>query len=214
MRARSNAPWMLLLVMLPLAACQCDDAPPPPRAPQPRAELVGEELLAQLPKPEGTPLDAQALAGALPSAIGGATAEGDAQPESTPLSNEGTLSTARRTYVQDGTRITLQLSDMLHAPLLRQMMLSAKERAEQGKASAWTPTSVHGLDAVAQHLAVQNAAIANIAITERLFLNVRVEPAEGVQPALDWADKLAFEPLKKLQVEAPAPREPSQPPPL
>jgi len=204
----------VLLAMLLLGACRCDDKPPPVRKAE-RRELKDEELLAQLPKIEGAPIDPALLAETLPAVLDEAKAEGEAQTESTPLANNGSLSIARRTYVQGETRITVQITDMMHAPLLRQTMISAKANAERGKTSSWTPAEVQGRDAVAQRFAEQNAAIANVAATDRVFVNVRVEPAETAELALQWAEKLPLDPITKLvPTTDPQPAEPKQPPPL
>lgn len=192
----------VLLVLLLVTACRCDDSPPPVRKPEQRRPPQGEELLGKVPGPEGTPFEPSALAAMLPAKLGEAEADGETQTETTALANDGKLPIARRSYVQGGTRITVQLTDMLHAPLMRQMMLDAKEQAEKTKSPAWAPATVQGHETVLQHLASQGAAIANVAVTDRLFVNVRVEPAENAAAALPWAEKMTFEPITKLAAPA------------
>src|SRR5688572_619446 len=155
MPLREDAIRIALLAALLVGACECDDEPPPVRKAQALPELTDEELLAKLPKIEGTPIDPSALATVLPSTLGDAAAEGDVQTESTPLANEGSLSIARRIYVKDGQRITVQVTDMLHAPLLRQVMMEAKAKAENSKSQSWKAATVQGHDAVVQHVPSQ-----------------------------------------------------------
>jgi len=201
---------LFLLAVLLISACRCDDSPPPVRKAEERRAPQGEELLSKIPGPEGTPFEAASLATLLPATLGDAAAEGEAQAETTALANEGRLPVARRVYVKDSTRITVQLTDMQHAPLMRQMMLEAKQQAEKSAKPSWTPASVQGRDAVLQHLPSNSAAIANVAVTDRLFLNVRVEPADDAAAALPWAEKLPLEPITKLAPpQSPPPGAPS-----
>jgi hypothetical protein len=211
-----NAPLrIVLLATLSLAACRCDDSPPTRKA-ETRAprEPKHEELLPQLPEPEGTIFDATVLAGVLPAALGDAAAEGDATVESSALSNGGSTASARRTYVSGDHRITVQISDMQHAPLLREMMANARKRIEQQGASAsWKIATVQGHDTVVQHLSAQRTALANVIATDRLFVNVRVEPADSAELAIEWANKVPLEPITKLQAQEPTSAPPSQLPP-
>jgi hypothetical protein len=198
-----------LLALLLVAACRCDDSPPPIRraeAPKPRKD---EQLLAKIPRPEGTPFEATVLATVLPATLGEAAAEGDVYTETTPLGDAGKLPLARRVYAQGGTRITVQLTDMQHAPVMRQMMLDAKKQAEKMKSPSWAPATVHGHEAVLQYLPTQGAAIANVTATDRLFVNVRVEPAGNAEAALPWAEKVAYEPITKLAPPQTPPAAPS-----
>lgn len=188
-----------LLGALLLGACRCDDSPPPTRAAEAPRERKDEELLAPLPAPEGMAFEASVLATTLPATLGDAAPEGDVRTENTPLSNGGSTSMASRTYVKGEYRITVQISDMQHAPLLREAMTNAKSRLEQSKSSSWKVSTVQGRDAVAQHLAAQRIAIANVIATDRLFVNVRVEPADSAAAAIEWADKVPLEPITKLQ---------------
>jgi hypothetical protein len=202
-----------LLGLLLLGACRCDDSPPPVRRADAPRELRDEALLLQLPELEGTPLDPSVLATALPATLGDATPEGDVRTESTPLANGGSTSTASRTFVKGEHRIIVQISDLQHAPLLREAMINAKIKLAEGKTSSKIAT-VQGHDAIAQILAAQRTAIVNVIATDRLFVNVRVEPADNTDVALEWANKVPLEPLTKLQPPSSAPAEPSQPPPL
>lgn len=198
-----------LLALLLVAACRCDDSPPPIRKAEAPKPLKDEQLLGKIPGPEGTPFEATVLATVLPATLGEAAAEGEVQTETTPLGEAGKLPLARRVYVQDGTRITVQLTDMQHAPVMRQMMLDANKQAAKMKTPSWVPASVHGREAVLQHLPTQGAAIANVAVTDRLFVNVRVEPAGNAEAALPWAEKVAYEPIKKLAPPQTPPAAPS-----
>lgn len=205
---------IVLLATLSLTACRCDDSPPPVR----KAEAVAprepkhEELLVKLPEPEGTIIDPNVLAAALPAALGDAAPEGDAISESSPLSNGGSTASASRTYVQGDLHITVQISDMQHAPLLREMMTNARQRIEkQGASASWKVATVQGHETVVQHLAAQRTALANVIATERLFVNVRVEPADNAEIAIEWANKVPLEPITKLQTQEPAPAPASQP---
>ena len=122
---------------------------------------------------------------------------------------------ASRAYVKDGLRITVQISDMQHAPLLRQKITEARARIEkEAGSSSWKAATVQGHDAMVQHLAAQQVAIANVLASERLFVNVRVEPADGTDIALEWANKLSMDAITKLQAPGSAPAQGSQPPPL
>jgi hypothetical protein len=205
---------IVLLGVVLLGACRCDDAPAPIRKAEAPRERKHEELLGQLPPPEGTPFEASVLATALPAALGDATAEGDVRTESSPLSNGGSTSMASRTYVKGEHRITVQITDMQHAPLLREAMSNAKTKLENSKSSSWKVTTVQGHDAVAQLLAAQSIAIANVIATERLFVNVRVEPAESADAAIEWANKVPLEPIMKLLAPDSPPAPGSQPPSL
>lgn len=201
-----------LLGLLLLGACRCDDGPAPIRKADAPRELKDEELLGLMPPPEGTPFEPSVLATALPDALGDATPEGDARTESAPLSNGGSTATASRTYVKGEHRITVQISDMQHAPLLREAMSKAMLKSDDGKSSSWKVATVQGHDAVAQLLAAQQIALANVIATERLFVNVRVEPADSSDIAIEWANKIPLEPITKLQPPGSAPAPGSQPP--
>jgi hypothetical protein len=203
-----------LLGLVLLAACRCDDTPPPIRKAEAPRERKDEELLVQLPQPEGTPFDANVLVTALPAALGDAKPEGEARAESTPLSNGGSTSMASRTYVKGEHRITVQISDMQHAPLLREAMSNAKTKLQDSKSATSRALTVQGHDAVAQLLAAQRVAIANVIVTERLFVNVRVEPADDLDIAIEWASKVPLEPITKLPQPDSPPAQPSQPPSL
>lgn len=207
-----------LLVVLLLAACRCDDSPPPVRKAEERREVTGEEGVTQLPMPEGTPLEPSVLATTLPPTLGDATAEGEAVPESTPLGDDGKLSVARRVYVKGEQRITVQLTDALHAPLLLAAVATAKAKAkakaEQTNTDSWQTEAVQGHDVSLQYLETQRAAMVNVIVSARLFLNVRVEPAENASAALEWAQKFPMEPITKLLPADSAPAQPAQPPPL
>jgi len=202
-----------LLGLLLLGACRCDDAPPPIRKAEAARERKDEELLLKLPELEGTPFEPSVLATALPETLGDATPEGDVVTESMPLSNGGSTSTASRTFVKGEHRITVQISDLQHAPLLREAMTNAKTKLAEGKTSSKIAT-VQGHDAIAQLLAAQRMAIVNVIATDRLFVNVRVDPADSADIALEWANKVPLEPLTKLQPPGSPPAAPSQPPPL
>jgi hypothetical protein len=203
-----------LLAVLPLAACRCDDSTPPVRKAEQRRAPTSEEILAQLPKPEGTPIEPSTLATTLPPALGDATAEGDAQLESTPLGDDGQLSVARRVYVKGEQRITVQLTDALHAPLLRAAVAGAKAKATEKEGGSWKLGAVNGRDVALQYFDATSAAMANVIVTDRLFLNVRVEPADKADVALEWAQKIPLEPITKLQAANPAQAPSAQPPPL
>jgi hypothetical protein len=205
---------IVLLATLSLAACRCDDSPPPTRKAETKAprEPKHEELLPQLPEPEGTIFDAKVLATALPAALGDAAAEGDATVESSALSNGGSTASASRTYVAVDHRITVQISDMQHAPLLREMMANARKRIEkQGASASWQVATVQGHETVVQYLSAQRTALANVIATDRLFVNVRVEPADDADIAIEWANKIPLEPITKLQAQETAPAQASQP---
>jgi hypothetical protein len=73
---------------------------------------------------------------------------------------------------------------------------------------------VQGHDVAVQHIANKGVAIANVIVSDRLFLNVRVEPADSADVAIDWAQKLPLDPIIKLQPADSAPASPSQPPPM
>lgn len=201
---------LFLLALLLCSACRCDDSPPPVRKAETRRPPQDEAALAKIPGPEGATFDPSALAALLPAALGDAASEAEAQTETTALANEGQLPIARRIYVRDNTRITVQLTDMQHAPLMRQMMRDAKQQAEKSAKPSWTPATVQGYDAVLQYMPSHSAAIANIAVTERLFVNVRVEPADRAELALTWADKLPLEPITKLEPPETSPAAPSR----
>jgi hypothetical protein len=212
-RMRPNDTRTALLGLLLLGACRCDDSPPPIRKADAPRELKDEALLLQLPEVEGTPFDPSVLATALPATLGDAPPEGDIVIESMPLANGGSTSTASRTFVKGEHRITVQISDLQHAPLLREAMINAKTKLAEGKTSSKIAT-VQGRDAIAQVLAAQRMAIVNVVATDRLFVNVRVDPADNADIALEWANKVPLEPLTKLQPPDSAPAAPSQPPPL
>lgn len=204
-----------LLALLLVGACRCDDSPGPVRKAEAPREPKSEGPLPTLPALEGEVFDPAVLATALPAALGDAQPEGEARTESSPLSNGGSTASASRTYVKEDLRITVQINDLQHAPLLRQAMSKAKDRIDKGGgASTWKFTLVQGHDAMAQHIAAQQMAIANVMATERLFVNVRVEPAESTDIALEWANKLPLEAITKLAAPGSAPAPGSQPPPM
>lgn len=205
-----------LFVVALVGACRCDDGPAPIRKAEQRHRALGSEgVIPKLPEPEGTPIDASALAGTLPASLGEATADGEAVADNTPLANDGKLPIARRTYEKGDLRITLQLSDTLHAPLLRAAVADAQAKAEeQGERSGWRGGAVQGHDVAVQYLASQSVAIANVVVTDRIFLNVRVDPADSAEAAIEWARKLPLEPITKLQPPGSEPAPPSQPPPM
>lgn len=211
---QTDAVRFIVLVPLFFTACRCDDTPPPVRAAEKPRERVHEELEAPMPAPDGTPIDSNVLAKTLPATLGDAAPEGEPRAENMPLSNGGTTSSATRTYVKGEARITVQVSDMQHAPLLRQAITNAKQRIEAGKRSSWKTAKVHGHDVVVQHLEAQHIAIANVIVTDRLFVNVRVEPAESADTAIEWAGKMIYEPITKLQAPLTEQGQPSQPPPM
>lgn len=209
-----NSLRIILLAALPLAGCRCDDSPPPIRKAEAPREPKHEELLGKVPEPEGTIFDAKVLASVLPAALGDATAEGEPVVENVPLSNGGSTASASRTYATVDQKIIVQISDMQHAPLLREMMANARARiAKQGDSATWKIATVQGHDAIVQHLTAQRTALANVIATERLFVNVRVEPADNADVATEWAAKVPLEPITKLQAEGPTPAPPSQPTP-
>jgi hypothetical protein len=198
-----------LLALLLVTACRCDDSPPPIHRAEPPKPRKDEQLLSKIPGPEGTTFEASTLATVLPDKLGDATPDGAAQTETTALGEAGRLPVARRTYVKDGTRIIVQVSDMQHAPVMRQMMLAAHAEAKKAKKPSWAPATVRGYDAVLQHMPAQGIALANVAVTDRLFVNLHVDPADNAEAALPWAEQVDYEPIKKLVPPESTPAAPS-----
>src|SRR5688572_2529189 len=119
----------VLLACLLIGACECDDTGPPARASQTSTPAApSEPPPSNLPPPEGTPLEPEALMKFAPDALAGFTANGPAEPKKAQLPNGGTLVWLHRQYHRGEQKLQLEVSDSLHAPGVREVVL-----AQQGQ---------------------------------------------------------------------------------
>jgi hypothetical protein len=219
MNGRLGGLWML--VLLPAAACECNDArssparsaqPPSSESPAPFSELVTSEgPPLKLPAAEGTPVSPERLASLAPDAIAGFAARGPAVPRSTPLPNGGQLPLARRNYARDVFTLQLDFSDALHAPNFRQLITSRQGQVRKAAGVDFRGTLVAGQPAIVQWHEANRTAVVNMVIEGRFMAHVKVSPAESAELALEVANALPVAAVGALGAPGGTPAKPASP---
>jgi hypothetical protein len=205
----SSRTHIALIACFMLSACNCEDGNTPQRKAQ-GASAANEptgEARPNLPPPEGTPVEPKVLERFAPESLPGEfTADGDAQRRSSPLPNGGTLPGIRRTYRRATQKLTLDITDSLHAASLRELVIAQQGQERKTARSEFKGASVAGQPALIQFHQPTETAIVNMVVGDRYMLNIKVSPVDSAQPALAAAAGLALSDLAQVDANNPAAR--------
>jgi hypothetical protein len=185
--------WPFFFV-LALGACAdaCDGS-----APSRSVQVLGPSGTEPYegPPPEGSPVSPNELKSALPETIGQLAPQGPPEPRQVPLSNKGTLTSARRSYAAGGQTLTLEITDTVHAPDVRALVNRAQELAKKTEHTSFEGTKIQGHRAVLQWHGSGKIALANALVGERFLVNLRLQPADDTVLVAALAEQV---PLAKL----------------
>lgn len=182
-----------------LSACSdCEGSAAPART---EATAKPPELEARVlpyPPPQGTPLSTDALAPLVPESIGAFARSGAVEPQSRQISNGGTITTVRSTYVHEANELQLEISDALHArPLIEWINKQQGTNALTPK-SSYDGVAIAGYPAIVQWQASTHTAYANLLIGDRLIVNLRLKPATSADTVIALAASLPLQEALKV----------------
>ena len=187
------------------AGCNCNSgsatSAPKPRAQREQAPIATEGKPLPPPEPPpGTPLPGDTFRADIPATVAGFTATTPGEATSAPLANGGVLTKFKRSYKRDEQTLELELSDSLHAPLLPKVIEQQQGTEKKTASSELVGTTVGGQPAVLMFQSASRIATASVLLGSRVLLNVRINPADDLQTAVEVASAL---PLKALAAKVP-----------
>jgi hypothetical protein len=202
----------LLLPGLVLGACECQELPAPPRLPQQTqvAEVANSEGPApQLPPPEGTPLSAERLERFVPDRLAGFASAGQVERLDNPLPNGGQLPAVRRSYARAGQKLQLELSDLLHAPGMGELVTSQQGSTRTTKQVDFRGATINGFPAIVQWHSATRIGMVNMLVNGRFLASIQVSPADSAEAAVEAAGALPAREIAQLAPPLVAPAEPT-----
>jgi hypothetical protein len=158
-----------------------------------------------LPPPKGTPIASAQLESHAPDAFAGFAADGPAEPHDTPLPNGGQVTAVRRTYTHGAQKLQLELSDLLHAPALGELVVSQQGEARKTERVEFRGIEINGYPALVQKHSSSQTGIINMLINGRFLANVKVSPVDTAESAIEIAKALPIAELAKLAPKAALP---------
>jgi hypothetical protein len=197
MRRLSSSSWLLCFL---LCACDCNGASKTQRAEQPARAAAPAAPAA----PKST-VAAERLRAFFPDTIAGFTAPEPAKPQTMPLNHGvGTWTITRRTYEQGPKTLIVEVSDVLHAGAMSQLVQSQQGAKRSNENQTFRGEPVAGFPALIQWNKREKMAGAAVLVAGRVLVTVKVDPTENDEPAVAIASSLPLDQFAKLVIAAAA----------
>jgi hypothetical protein len=197
MRRLSSSSWLLCVL---LCACDCNGA-----GKTQRAEQAAPAPAPAAPAAPKSTVAGERLRAFFPNTIAGFTAPEPAKAQVMPLNHGvGTWTITRRTYEQGPKTLILEVSDVLHAGTMSQLVASQQGAKRSNENQTFRGEPVAGFPALIQWNKREKMAGVAMLVQDRVLVTVKVDPTENDEPAVAIASSLPLDQFAKLVIAAAA----------